>query len=44
VSAIDHQLTFWTDDTRLPPWRAKQPSRYALPTEAQWLIDCCIEI
>src|SRR5919199_522170 len=34
VSAIDHQLSFWAEDARLPVWRAREPSRYALPTAA----------
>src|SRR5919202_1665653 len=36
VSAIDHQLSFWAEDARLPVWRAREPSRYALPTAAAW--------
>ena len=36
VSAIEHQLTFWSEDERLPPWRARQPSRYALPSPTEW--------
>src|SRR5919202_1730273 len=36
VTAIDHQLSFWADDTRLPVWRAGEPSRSALPTAAAW--------
>ena len=36
VSAIEYQSTFWADDDRLPPWRARQPSRYRLPTPREW--------
>ena len=36
VTAIDHQLNFWAEDVRLPPWRAREPSRFALPTAATW--------
>src|SRR5919202_626610 len=36
VTAIDHQLSFWAEDARLPVWRAHEPSRYALPTAAAW--------
>lgn len=36
VTAIDHQLTFWSEDERLPPWRHREPSRVALPTPSDW--------
>jgi DNA polymerase III alpha subunit len=36
VAAIDHQLTFWAEDQRLPPWRAREPSRVALPEPRDW--------
>src|SRR5919202_1863590 len=36
VTAIDHQLSFWADDARLPVWHAGEPSRSALPTAAAW--------
>ena len=36
VAAIDHQLTFWAEDERLPPWQAREPSRVALPEPRDW--------
>lgn len=34
LSAIDHQLSFWADDARLPFWRER--SRAALPAPQTW--------
>jgi error-prone DNA polymerase len=36
LHAIDRQLPFWSDDARLPPWRAQDPSRFALPEPRVW--------
>ena len=36
VSAIDCQASFWADDERLPPWRAREPSRFRLPEPDAW--------
>jgi DNA polymerase III alpha subunit len=36
VAAIDHQLSFWSEDERLPAWRSREPSRYCLPEPQSW--------